>query len=125
MDKKIIHFIIENYEIDGKNFSSLPQNIVCDIFSLDVKFICLSKNLINDIELCLNKYHVSIKQILSSDYIKSFNDKDNPDIFTTASRIVSGYNKNEVLLVKKVAKNKGIFEKFFDIFISSFLLIGS
>ena len=45
-DKKIIHMLIENYQIDGKDYSFLPENLKCNNFSLDIKFLCLSKNLI-------------------------------------------------------------------------------
>jgi hypothetical protein len=115
-DKKIIHMLVENYIIDNKNYISLPKNLKCNFFSLDVEFICLSKNIIKDIEIVLKKYHILISQILSASYIESFIDEDQQNIFTTASRIKSGLNENEVLLVSKTHKNKGFFEKFFDFF---------
>ena len=115
-DKKIIHMLVENYIIDNKNYISLPKNLKCNFFSLDVEFICLSKNIIKDLEIVLKKYHIMISQILSASYIESFIDEDQQNIFTTASRIKSGLNENEVLLVSKTHKNKGFFEKFFDFF---------
>tara|TARA_B100000965_G_scaffold371484_1_gene360480 strand:+ start:155 stop:859 length:705 start_codon:yes stop_codon:yes gene_type:complete len=115
-DKKIIHMLIENYRIDNSNYSFLPNNLNCNNFSLDVKFICLPKNLIEKLEIILKRYHIKINQVLSASYIENFYDKDHPDVFTTASRIISGYNANEVLLVNKTLKNKGFFEKFFDFF---------
>ena len=115
-DKKIIHMLIENYKIDNKNYSFLPDNLNCNNFSLDVKFICLSKNLIEELEIILKKYHILINQVLCASYIENFCDKHHPDLFTTASRILSGHNTNEVLLVNKTLKSKGFFEKFFDFF---------
>ena len=115
-DKKIIHMLIENYKIDNKNYSFLPDNLNCDNFSLDVKFICLSKNLIEDLEIVLKRYQILINQVLCASYIENFFDRDHPDLFTTASRIISGYNTNEVLLINKISKNKGFFEKFFNLF---------
>ncbi len=115
-DKKIIHMLIENYKIDNKNYSFLPDNLNCDNFSLDVKFICLSKNLIEDLEIVLKRYQILINQVLCASYIENFFDRDHSDLFTTASRIISGYNANEVLLINKTSKNKGFFEKFFDFF---------
>jgi len=115
-DKKIIHILIENYLIDNKNYFSLPQKLKCNFFSLDVKFICLSKKIIEELELGLKKYHILVNQILCANYIESFVEKNHKDIFTTASRIKSGLNDNEVLLVRKTFKNKGFFEKFFDFF---------
>ena len=115
-DKKIIHMLIENYQIDGKNYSFLPENLKCNTFPLDIKFICLSKNLIEHYELILKKYHVLVNQILNAEYIEHFQDQKNPNIYTTASRIISGYNNNEISFVNKTIKNKGFFEKFFDLF---------
>ena len=115
-DKKIIHMLIENYQIDGKDYSFLPENLKCNSFSLDIKFICLSKNLIEHYESILKKYHVLVSQILNAEYIKQFQDQQNPNIYTTASRLISGYNNNEISLVNKTIKNKGFFEKFFDLF---------
>ena len=115
-DKKIIHMLIENYQIDGKNYSFLPGNLKCNNFSLDIKFICLSKNLIQHYEIILKRYHILVNQILNAEYIEQFQDQQNPNIYTTASRIISGLNNNEISLVNKTSKSKGFFEKFFDLF---------
>ena len=115
-NKKIIHFLIEKYLIDNKFFTTLPENVNCNIFSLDTEFICLSKNLIENIERILKKYHISLNQILSASYVEKFKDNTDNNIFTTASRIISGHNSNEVLLVGKMSKKQGFFEKFFNFF---------
>ena len=115
-NKKIIHFFIEKYVIDNKFYTSLPENVKCNIFSLDTEFICLSKNLIENIEKTLKKYHISLIQILSANYVEKFKDNTDDTIFTTASRIISGQNSNEVLLTGKITKKQGFFEKFFNFF---------
>ena len=116
LNKKIIHILIEKYVIDNKYYKSLPENINCNIFSLDTEFICLSKNLIEDIEKTLKKYHISLTQILSASYVEKLKDDSDYSIFTTASRIISGYNSNEVLLTSKITKKQGFFERFFNFF---------
>ena len=115
-NKKIIHFLIEKYVIDNKFYTILPENVNCNIFSLDTEFICLSKNLIKNTEKILKKYHVSLNQILSASYLEKLKDNTDNTIFTTASRIISGYNSNEVLLIGKINKKQGFFEKFFNFF---------
>ena len=115
-DKKIIHFLIERYVIDNKFYKTLPENVNCNIFSLDTEFICLSKNLIENIEKILKKYHISLNQILSASYLEKLKDNTDNTIFTTASRIISGHNSNEVLLIGKTNKKYGFFEKFFNFF---------
>ena len=116
LNEKIIHILIEKYLIDNKFYKSLPENINCNIFSLDTEFICLSKNLIEDIEKTLKKYHISLTQILSASYVEKLKDDSDYSIFTTASRIISGYNSNEVLLTGKITQKQGFFERFFNFF---------
>ena len=115
-NKKIIHFLIERYVIDNKFYITLPENVNCNIFSLDTEFICLSKNLIENIEKTLKKYHISLIQILSASYLEKFKDNRDNNIFTIASRIISGHNSNEVLLIGKINKKQGFFERFFNFF---------
>ncbi len=115
-NEKIIHFLIEKYVIDNKFYKFLPENIKCNIFSLDTEFICLSKNLIENIEKILNKYHISLNQILSASYVEKFKDNSDNSIFATASRIILGHNSNEVLLISKINKKQGFFERFFNFF---------
>ena len=115
-NKKIIHFLIERYVIDNKFYTTLPENVNCNIFSLDTEFICLSKNLIENIEKTLKKYHISLIQIISASYVEKFKDNTDNNIFTTASRIISGHNSNEVLLTGKIDKKQGFFERFFNFF---------
>ena len=115
-NKKIVHFLIEKYLIDNKFFTTLPENVNCNIFSLDTEFICLSKNLIENIEKILKKYHISLNQILSASYLEKFKVNTDNTIFTTASRIISGHNSNEVLLIGKINKKQGFFERFFNFF---------
>ena len=64
----------------------------------------------------MRKYHISLNQILSATYVERFKDNADNSIFTTASRIISGHNNNEVLLVGKINKKQGFFEKFFNFF---------
>ena len=115
-NEKIVHFLIEKYVIDNKFYTTLPENVNCNIFSLDTEFIYLSENFIENIEMILKKYHISLNQILSASYVKKFKDNTDNTIFTTASRIISGHNSNEVLLNGKTNKKQGFFERFFNFF---------
>ena len=114
--KKIIHMIINNYQIDNKIYSSLPDNIKCSSYSLDLKLICISNSLIREIEIILKKYHISLNQLLSGSYIKNFFLNDERDIFLMAKKMIDGHNPNEVILKDKSKKNQGFFEKFFNFF---------
>ena len=115
-EKKIVHFIIENYVIDEKHFSKFPNNIKCKNFSLDLKFICLSTGLLKTFEQTLKRYQISIKRLVSFDYIKEYIDKDDSDIYNLSKILVQGLFENEVLIVNKSIKKQGFFEKFFNFF---------
>ena len=65
-------------------------------FHLIYDFICLKNDYIQNIENVLKKYQISIKHILNADYVKSI--------------------ENEVLIIPKLSKNKGFFERFFNFF---------
>ena len=113
---RIIHILIDNYLIDNVNFTELPLNKKCKNFSLDISFICLPDELIKHVEKKLKKFQISVNQILSASYIdKLVSDRD-INFFKMTSKIIEGHNKNEVKLVNKTSKNKGFFEKFFDLF---------
>tara|TARA_Y100000389_G_C17419236_1_gene495656 strand:- start:256 stop:957 length:702 start_codon:yes stop_codon:yes gene_type:complete len=114
--KKIVHMIINNYDVDDKNYPFFPEGIKSNNFSLDLKLICISLNLIKDLEKIFKKYQISISQIVSAKYIENFMPHDEKDIFLMAKKIINGHNPNEVLLVNKTPKNKGFFEKIFHFF---------
>ena len=115
-NRKIIHILIDNYYIDDTHFAKLPLNQKCKNFSLDISFICLPDELIKHIVKTLKKFQISINRILSATYIDKFaNDRDT-NFFKMASKIIGGYNENEIKLINKTLKNKGFFEKFFDLF---------
>ena len=115
-DSRITHMVIDNYLVDGENYSLFPNDLKCDSFSLDLRFICLRNDYIQNIENVLKKYQISVKHILNADYVKSIENEDQGDLFKMSLKIIDGYNKNEVLIIPKLIKNKGFFERFFNFF---------
>ena len=119
-DKIIAHMIIDKYLVDDNSFSSLPDNVKFDNLSLEINFVCYSKDLFNELKKKLGKYHIEIKQILSASYIRDYFSNDEKDkkmdIFSMCQKIIDGHNNNEILLVQKTRKNQGFFEKFFNFF---------
>ena len=114
--KKIIHMIIKNYQIDNKDYSFLPNNINCNNFSLDVNFICISNKFIEKLEKILKNFQITISQIVDARYINKFVSDEEENLFLMTKKIIKGHNPNEVKLVEKTAENKGFFEKFFNFF---------
>ena len=113
---RIIHMLIDNYKINNVDYVSLPKNLKCEIFYLDLRFICISINLIKNLEEILKKFQISINQILCANYIESLFEHDEIDVIAKTRRVLEGFNKNEVNFHKKTIKNVGFFEKFFNFF---------
>ena len=115
-DRKIIHMVINSYLINDVQHSTLPKDLTCQNFSLDIKFICLPNIFVKNLEDILKSYQISLGKIISAQYLYEFQSKDENDLFLTSKRIVRGNNPNEVILVDKSPKKLGFFEKFFNFF---------
>ncbi len=114
--KKIIHMLIDNYIIDSKSYSQLPKKLISNNFALDVKFICLPRNIVKDLEEILKKYQIAIQQLVELSYVSKLSLESKDDIFLTTKNVIEGSNINEIKLLEKINKNKGFFERFFNLF---------
>ncbi|WP_415294727.1 cell division protein FtsA [Candidatus Pelagibacter sp. Uisw_113] len=92
----IAHIIINNYKIDGVDYSYLPDEIKCNFISLDVFFICLPSNLVLYFKNIFSKSNISVDQIICSSYAKSINYKDNLNLTGYTSFIDVGFNKTSI-----------------------------
>ena len=116
-DKEIIHIIIKSYNLDNIRYKNLPKEINCKKFSLDIEFICLSKKLISKLDDLFNNNTISIKKIISTEYVKNFyNIAIDQNICETGYKLVAGLNKQEVVIIPKKVQIKGFFERFFYLF---------
>ena len=93
----ISHIIIKKYKIDNIEYNSLPENINCNIISLDIFFICLPKENIEYFKKIFSKLNISIKQIYCSSYAKSLNCKDNLVPVNNLSFIDIGFSKTSII----------------------------
>ena len=115
-DRKIVHLIIDNYRIDGEDYSFLPKDKFSNNFSLDISFFCISEYFIKNIEVILIRYQISINHLVSEKYVRNFLENDRGDLFLMAKKIAKGHNPNEAMFINKTLKNRGFFEKFFNFF---------
>jgi|TARA_B100001093_G_scaffold519485_1_gene608749 hypothetical protein len=115
-DQHIIHMLIENFIIDGKNHNLFTENLKSDYFNLDVKFITLPHEFIFRLNKLLEKYQIKAKYYISGKYLKGFINEECIEISLMAHKIINGYNVNEIEIVPKTRSNKGFFEKFFQFF---------
>tara|TARA_Y100000992_G_scaffold298488_1_gene263720 strand:+ start:975 stop:1679 length:705 start_codon:yes stop_codon:yes gene_type:complete len=115
-DKSIIHLIIENYFFDNIHYSYFPENLICNNFLLEIRFICFSKKMIKKIERIFQKHQIFISKVICGKYTKEFYKDSKTDICEMGLNIRNGCNDKEVLLVPKIEEKKGFFEKFFNLF---------
>jgi cell division protein FtsA len=96
INHNIAHIIINNYKIDGVDYSYLPDEIKCNFISLDMLFICLPADLVFYFKNIFSKSNILIDQIICSSYAKSINYKKNLNISGYASFIDVGFNKTSI-----------------------------
>ena len=95
-DQNIVHIIIKNYIIDNNKYTLLPDNIKCNIISLDILFICLPKKSIEYFKQFFLKLNVSVNKIFCSSYTKSISYKDNFPSIDNLSFIDIGFDKTSM-----------------------------
>ena len=114
-DEKIMHIIINNYLIDGKNYIYLQDNLEYEQLNLVIQFKSISRDTMRSLNKVLENYQINITKYLDGNYVKNFN-KEEIEISKMASNILNGANVNEVIIIQKNIKKLGFFEKFFQLF---------
>ena len=115
-DQVIMHMIINNSDENSiKNLSHVYDTNE-EYLYLSVRFISISNNLTSVFEKLLKKHQIQVNQYMSGEYIQNFFSKDLNKLSMMASKLKNGFNKNEVRLISKNIENKGLFEKFFQLF---------
>lgn len=115
-DSILAHLIINNYLVDNVILEEIDNNIKCQYFSIEAKFISMLKKDLIFYQEILKQYQITINKIIDGRYIKNFFLNQNLDECEMGLRILSGANPNEVFFVKKKYKISGFFEKFFKLF---------
>ena len=114
--QNIMHMIVKNYSVNGKNYSSFINDINGDYLSLEVNFISIPSNFELILDKILEKYQIKIDKFLDGKYLIEQSKDNKFELPNIANKIINGYNQNEVILVPKNLKNKGFFENFFQLF---------
>ena len=113
---KTIHMIINRYLINGNVYEVLPENIDCDNLVIQVNFICLEDQIVDNLKRIFSKYQISIDKILNYEYLQNLNNYNNENIVKLANDNINGLNVNEVFISRKILKNHSFFERFFNFF---------
>ena len=93
----IAHIIINNYKIDGVDYSYLPDEIECDFISLDILFICLPTDLVLYFKNIFSKSNILIDQIICSSHAKSVNYRNDLNLSGNVSFIDIGFNRTSII----------------------------
>ena len=112
----VMHMVIINKDKNENNLLSNNDNINDDYLYLEVNFISIQDSFTFIYDKLLEKHQITIEQYMSGGYIKSFLSENENELTKMANQINNGFNKNEVRLVSKNTKNKGFFERFFQLF---------
>ena len=115
-DYKIMHMLIKKFSIDGNSYPKFIENLSGDNLFLEIQFISIPNNFSVEIERVLEKFQIKVLKYLNENYILNLFLNEKSDISNMASKIVNGFNENEVLLIPKNLKKIGFFEKFFQLF---------
>ena len=113
---KVIHMKIDQFHVDNEYYKVLPDKVSCKSLSLDLSFICIPVDILNNFEKILNKFQITAYRTISYQYLNSFFKISINNLELAAQIILTGFNENEVILMKKKPKNRGFFEKFFNFF---------
>lgn len=113
---EIVHMVVNKYTLGENDYKNLPKHINSENLVIQVNFICLKDQIIEDIKKIFFKYQISVNKILSCNYLKGLSDHNSENIFELADYSINGLYKNEVLIVNKTPKKQGFFEKFFNFF---------
>ena len=69
-DEKIMHIIINNYLINGKNYFYLQDNLESEQFNFVIQFKSISNDITYNLNKLLQNYQINIIKFLDGNYIK-------------------------------------------------------
>jgi len=95
-DQNIIHIIITSNKIDNVEYTILPDDINCNLISLDILFICIPKETIDYFKKIFFKFDISVNKFFCTTYAKSINYKNNFAFADNLLFIDIGFNKTSV-----------------------------
>jgi hypothetical protein len=115
-DQIIMHMIIVNNNKSENNYLLNNSNKNNDYLFLEVNFISIPNNFTSYFDKLLENHQIKITNYMSGKYIKSYFTEDQTELSVIANKLNNGLNNKEVKIVSKNVKNKGFFEKFFQLF---------
>ena len=108
--------IIVNNDKNENNYSSNNLKKNDNYLFLEVNFISVPAYIAGYFDKLLENHQIKITNYMSGNYIKSYFSEDQIELSVIANKLNNGFNDDEVKIISKNVKNKGFFEKFFQLF---------
>ena len=112
----IIHYLINHYLLDDNIKKNFDLSKKCNHFCIDTTFILLNKEDIFFYKKIFKKFQISVEKIICGKYILDTFETNEFNECEMGLKISSGFNLNEVFLIKKNIGKVGFFERFFHFF---------
>ncbi len=115
-NQTIMHILINNQLVYNDDETSLTDSEDNFPQYLELSFITLSNNLINNLSKVIQEYQIKISKFIDGKYVKNYFKDDELELSLATHKLINGYNDDEVIIVPKNTENQGIFERFFNVF---------
>ena len=112
----ILHILVDQYIIDGKEYSEFPENLDYKEFILDISFVTINISTVKMLNRILKDCNIEVKKIISYQYSSRFADKSDISPCIAAKKVIEGINPLEVAIHSFKTKKQGLFEKMFNFF---------
>ena len=112
----IIHYLINHYLLDDNIKKNFDLSKKCNHFCIDTTFILLNKEDIFFYKKIFEKFQISVEKIICGKYVLDTFETNEFNECEMGLKISSGFNLNEVFLIKKNIGKVGFFERFFHFF---------
>ena len=113
---KIIHILISRYLVNETYHLKFNDRFEGDYLGIELQFKYISSEFISKINKVLGKYQIDLAGCLDGKYIKNYFSNEKIEYSEMIYKIQNGLNDNEVKLISKNLRKKGLFEKFFQLF---------
>ena len=110
----ILHILVDQYIIDGKEYFEFPENLGFKELIVDVSFITINNSTVKMLNRILKNCNIEVQKIISHQYSSRFADKKDSNPCIAAKRVIDGINPLEVKIYNLRAKTQGLFEKMFN-----------
>ena len=115
-NQTIMHILLNNQLVYDNIETTLIENENTNSQCLEVSFITISNDLIINLNKVLQEYQIKISKFIDGKYVKNFFKDEEIELSLASHKLINGFNDNEVVIVPKRLKNKGFFERFFQLF---------